>query len=226
MKKKILWSSSTSHESHRLCKKVPPRPPWSTPFRKQCSTPNLTAPRQFSAASHLSAPRARLNFAFENIGLNSCRQFYENKGLAFNDFVVLAPLPSPIKAKKEGKHRVILVVVSVFSPIIVVILAVVLIGCLLGNRNEVEDVGNAGQGAEILGAANPNGVETVVHVDDNVGYDGLGGQITFQKICQITDNFDVSRFMNHGSTWFCWFPILKLKWNFTIKYLMQGWFRS
>jgi hypothetical protein len=80
---------------------------------------------------------------------------------------VLAPLPSPIKAKKEGTHRVILVVVSVFSPIIVVILAVVLIGCLLGNRNEVEDVGNAGQGTEILGAANLNGVETVVHVDDN-----------------------------------------------------------
>lgn len=78
-------------------------------------------------------------------------------------------------------------------------MAVALIGCLLRNRNEVEDVvGNTGQGAEILRAANPNVVEIVVHVDGNVDHHSLGDQITFQEICQITDNFNVSRFMNHG----------------------------
>lgn len=64
--------------------------------------------------SSFNLGRNCLRMAPNQRSLKSYRKFYDNKGLSFDDFVVLAPLPSSIKAKKEGNNRIILVVVYVF----------------------------------------------------------------------------------------------------------------
>ncbi|XP_050366446.1 probable LRR receptor-like serine/threonine-protein kinase At2g16250 [Argentina anserina] len=117
----------------------------------------------------------------------ACRQFYEERGMAFDDFGVPEPEPD-----SKRKNRLIYILAGIFGGLgFIVILVVVLVVLLKRGNKATNQQGSANVGPVTDG-------DGLSLPKDLMYASGLGEPFTYGQICQIAGSFGEETLIKHG----------------------------
>ncbi|KAL6295706.1 hypothetical protein ACE6H2_003848 [Prunus campanulata] len=125
--------------------------------------------------------------------LQDCRQFYERKGLMFDDFGALEPTQPPfLQPDSNSRKRLIFILVGIFGGLgFIGILVLVLVVLLKMCNKSTNQRGSANVGP-VPDGDGPSIPKDLVYVS------GRGDSFTYEQILQFTRDFSEANLIEHG----------------------------